>query len=99
VPPVSEQIATSDHDIADVTPDPELEATLAGGVMACLSEDFLHGYGTLDSIDGTWKFGQNAIASGVCYAPAVFRYQLVHYFTVAVSVRSVPTSSCSMSRE
>ncbi|WP_166802167.1 hypothetical protein [Microvirga pakistanensis] len=42
----------------------------------------MHSYGALDGINGAGELGQKIIASGVCYAPAVLRNQLVHYFTM-----------------
>jgi hypothetical protein len=80
--PISEQISTSNHDIADVNPDPKPETLMLRSAFGHLGDSFLHGNGALDGIDGTWKLSQNTVASGVGDPSTVLRNQPIHHLAM-----------------
>ena len=80
--PSPKQVAVPHHHVADMNPDPELEAMVLGDVLVCLRECLLHVNSTLDGIDGAGELGQNAITSGIGDPPAVLGDQPIHDLTM-----------------
>jgi hypothetical protein len=75
---VPEQIAASDHHIANMDADPKFETALLRDVVVSLRKRVLYLYGALDSIYGTWELGQDTVACRIGDPPAMRRDQPVH---------------------
>jgi hypothetical protein len=75
---VPKQIATSDHDIADVHPNPKPKTTILRSVASYLGKGLLHSHGTLDGINGTRELCQDTVTSRICDSSPVLGYKAVH---------------------
>jgi hypothetical protein len=73
VHPISEQIAASDHHIANMNTDPKFETVPLRDVVVSLRKGVLYLYGTLDRIYGTGELSQNTIPGCVGNPSAMFR--------------------------
>src|SRR3954469_8198382 len=62
---ITKEVSSSNHDVANVDADPELEAVILSNSGACLGQLLLHGDSALHGIDRARKLGQHAIASRV----------------------------------
>ena len=81
VHPITEQVSTPDHHIADVDADPELKAAVLRHSGIRLRELLLHRHRALDGIDRARELGQHAIASGIGDPAAMVPNQPVHDLT------------------
>jgi hypothetical protein len=72
VDPVAEDVVALGDHVAEVDPDPELDALLGRDARAALGHPPLHLHGTPDGIDHAGELGQEPIAGVLHHAPAMF---------------------------
>ncbi len=104
---VTQQVTTANHHVANMHPNPELEAAHLGNISARLRKCVLRVHGTVNGIDSTGELGQDTIPSRVGYSSAIFSNQLVHDRAMSgqapersdLVLLHEPRIACNVSRE
>ena len=96
--PVSKQVPGSDHDVADVNPNAEVDAAVGRETGVRFGQGGLRIHRALHRVHGTSELRKDAVACRVRYRPLCSPMILSRIARRSVSPLSVPTSSVPMTR-